>query len=410
MAGFYPSDLTGATDYVLQSALSAYTDEAYLNARKLSGTGIVGDNPLIDTGTETFVGQLRWFKNINPTINTAIIDGSGDGQTSSYSSDYLKYIKTVRTYGASKVNMQEVVTQVDGLAKHARDFAEIRNQDEHDAIMAVLKGVATSELLNGASYATGANGLGGISWTSDPKDKKYGFYADFSNKYLVSPAGKETDGTTANLAYQGAQRAEMLLQALGMGWRDYEPEYVYLVCSPKTLMSFRSANLVDQTRVTEGNLMFESIFNGKFRLIQTRANQAFSDTELARINDGPGVNLGAASSVDCTFLVRPGALAMKSLLVPTPVEIDRDPKAMKGGGTTSIWYRWGYVLAPAGYDWVGPETAFPENSGYSNVRETATWKTLATVTATTGSANCIGAWNRKASSALSLGILPVLHK
>jgi len=307
--------------------------------------------------------------------------------------------------------MQEVVTQVDGLAKHGRDFAEIRAQDEHDAIMAVLKGVATSELLNGASYGAGANGLGGVSWTSLPTDKKYGFYADYSGLAggLITGPGLNT-ANSANLAYQGAARAELLLQALGQAWRDYEPEYVYMVCSPKTVMSLRSANLVDQTKVTEGNINFETIFSGKFRIIQTRANQAFSDTELNRLDDGPGVALGATTSVDCTYLVRPGAIAMKPLAVPVPVEIDRAPASYKGGGTTSIWYRWGYVLAPAGYDWVGPEDTFPGNANYSNVKETATWKALDAVTDTTGSANCTGAWNRKVSNALSLGILPVLHK
>ena len=58
--------LDGADNFALQSAISAYADEAYTNARKLSGTGIVGSNPNIDTSTETFVGQVRWFKPMNP--------------------------------------------------------------------------------------------------------------------------------------------------------------------------------------------------------------------------------------------------------------------------------------------------------------------------------------------------------
>ena len=54
--------IPGATNEVLQEALSGYSDEAYTNAKKLSGTGIVGSNPDIDTGTETFIGQVRWHK------------------------------------------------------------------------------------------------------------------------------------------------------------------------------------------------------------------------------------------------------------------------------------------------------------------------------------------------------------
>ena len=38
------TNVTGADNFVLQEAISAYTDEAYTTAKKLSGTGIVGMN------------------------------------------------------------------------------------------------------------------------------------------------------------------------------------------------------------------------------------------------------------------------------------------------------------------------------------------------------------------------------
>ena len=67
------TNLAGADQFVLQEAISAYSDEAYTNAKKLSGTGIVGSNPNIDASTETFVGQVRWFKPLNPTVNSFFI-------------------------------------------------------------------------------------------------------------------------------------------------------------------------------------------------------------------------------------------------------------------------------------------------------------------------------------------------
>jgi len=389
--------LAGATAFALQEAIGAYTDEAYTNAKKLSGTGIVGDNPQIDVKTETFVGQMRWFKPLNPTINVASLTDAADGSKTSYTSDFLSYIKSVRTHGADKVNMQEVVTQQDGLAKIGRDFAETRAQDEHNAILSILKGVAITEALNGASYGSGANGLGGQTFDNDPTDKKYGFYVDLGAALPVIAAS-----STA----QGAARAEGFLQAIGMAWKDYEPEYAYLVTSPSLMASFRSANLVDQTKVTDGNIEFSTIFNGKFRLIPTRATQSLSTTELDRINDGPGVNIVGTK---CSFIVLPGALAMKSLAVPDDVEITRDGNKYKGGGVTTIWNRWGYVLHPAGYDWAGAKTAFPSDADYMSVLESATQKALASVTDTTGSANSVGVWNRKFTSALSLGILPIFH-
>jgi len=390
------TNITGATNFVLQEAIGAYTDEAYTNAKKLVGTALVGSNPNIDTSTETYMGQVRWFKPIGATINVASISDSTDGSTTTYTSDFLKYIKSVRTFGAKKVNLQQVVTQVDGLAKIGRDFGEIQAQDEHDAILAVLKGVAMSEALNGCAAGSGATGLGGQTFTNDPTDKKYGFYVDLgSAKNIVD----------ATATVQGAARAEGFLQAIGMAWKDYEPEYAYLVTSPQTMASLRSANLVDQTTVTEANVTFNTIFGGKFRLIQTRAAQGIASADLTKLNTGAGVDIVGTQT---SFVVLPGSIAMEALTVPDPVEIYRNAAAYKGGGTTEIWHRWGYVLAPAGYDWVGSTDKFPSNAEYGYAVEGGTPKALSTVASGT-LASTVGTWARKSTSALSLGILPIFH-
>jgi len=103
----------------------------------------------------------------------------------------------------------------------------------------------------------------------------------------------------------------------------------------------------------------------------------------------------------------PGALAMEDLTVPMPTEIERKAGTYQGGGETAIWRRWGYVLAPAGYDWVGSEEAFPSDAAYRYVVESGTPKTLSA--SADPLANVVGTWKRKAASALSLGILPVFH-
>jgi len=390
------TNVPGATNFALQSAIGAYTDEAYTNAKKLNSTGIVSGNPQIDTNTETFIGQMRWFKPLNPTINVASLTSAADGARTSYSSDFLKYVKTVRTHGAMKVNMQEVVTRQDGLAKISRDFAETRAQDEMNAIMAVLKGVALSEVLNGAAAASGATGLGGQTFANDPTDQKYGFYVD------LGAAKNVVDATTT---IQGAARAEGFLQAFGRAFKDYEPEYAYMIVSPETMASLRSANLVDQTQVTEGNVTFSTIFGGKFRLLQTRASQGFSGAEVAKINTGAGVDIVGQKT---TYIVLPGSLAMEPLSVPEPVEIQRNAAAYAGGGTTDMWYRWGYVIAPAGYNWTGSEDAFPSDANYWDAVEGGTQKTFASVASGT-LASTTGVWQRKTHSALQLGILPIFH-
>jgi hypothetical protein len=389
------TNLAGADQFVLQEAISAYSDEAYTNAKKLSGTGIVGSNPDIDTNTETFVGQVRWYKPLNPTVNVASLTDSTDGTKTNYSSDYVNYVKTVRTHGAEKVNMQQVVTQVDGLAKVGRDFAETRAQDEHNAILSILKGVAISEALNGAAAGSGSAGLGGQNFDNDPTDKRYGFYVDLGSSKTV---------VDASSAIQGAARAQAFLNAFGMAYKDYEPEYAYLVTSPEVMASLRSANLVDSDTVTDGSVTFSTIFQGKFRLIQTRAAQGMSSSELAKINTGAGVDIVGTKT---SFIVLPGALAMAALAVPDSVEITRNGNSYKGGGSTSIWYRWGYVMHPAGYNWAGSQEAFPDDAAYKFAIESNTPKALTSVT--NGAASTTGTWTRKSSSALSLGILPIFH-
>src|SRR5210317_283949 len=386
------TDVTGADTYVLQEAISAYSDEAYTNAKKLSGTGIVGGNDQVDPSTETFIGQIRWNKPLNPTINIASLTNSANGSTTTYTTDMLRYVKTVRTHGAEKVNMQQVVTQVDGLAKISRDFGETRAQDEHNAILNVMKGVAISEALNGAATGSGETGLGGQTFDNDPKDDKYGFYVDLG-------AAKPIIDATA--AIQGAARAQGFLDAIGKAYKDYEPEYAYLITSPEIMASLRSANLVDSDGVRDGNVMFNTIFGGKFRLIQTRATQSLTTAELAEINTGAGVDIVGTKT---SYIVLPGSLVMEQLAVPMSTEIDRAAAAYAGGGTTQIWYRWGYVAHPAGYDWAGSQEKFPSDAEYTYISESGTPKELTTVTTI---ANATGIWVRKTESALSLGILPV---
>lgn len=389
------SNLPGASNSVLQAAISAYASEAYTNARKLSGTAIVGDNPLIDTATETFVGQLRWNKPLNPAINVASLTDSTNGTTTDSAQDYLKYVKSVRTHGSRQVNMKQVVTQQDGLLKIGNDFAETQAQDEHNAILSVLKGVMISELLYGAGQASGNTGLGGQTFDNDPTSKAYGFYVDLGANKLI---------TDASSAVQGAARAEGFLQAMGKAWKDYEPEYAYLVASPETIASLRSANLVDSDKVTDGNIEFSTIFNGKLRIIQTRASQGLTTAERAKLNTGAGVDLVGTKT---SFIVLPGALAMKALAVPEPTEIQRNAAAYQGGGTTEIWFRWGYVLAPAGYSWAGSEEKFVADAEYKQVLDGSTQKDLTSAADLLAAATPV--WQRKFTSALSLGILPVFH-
>lgn len=377
------------TNAVLQEAIGAYSDEAYKQAKRLSGTGITSPNSDIVVDGETYSGQLRWRKNQDQVINTASITDSTPASLSSYDTTFLEYIKAVRTHGAKKVNLKSLITKDNELQKFSRELAITQAKDESDAIMSILKGIAIAEAM------TGAAGLGGCTFASDPDSATTGFYVDLQTAApVVAQSG----------SIQGAIRAEGFLNAFGQAWKDHEPEWAYLICTPEIIASLRSANLVDQDRVTDGQTEFNTIFQGKFRLIQTRATQNMLAGDRAWLNTQGGIDVTGTKT---SFIVLPGSIAMEHLNIEEDVEIERDALAYKGGGTTTIIYRWGYVLHPNGYTWMGSKDAFPTVAQYSQVVESGTTKLLQS--AASGLAGVTGVWKRKAASALSLGILPIFH-
>jgi len=359
--------------FMVQRAVGAYSNEVYTAARKLSGTGIVGANADINTGVEDFIGQFRWYNTLSSNINVPDVTNAADGTPTEITSSFAKYVKTVRTHGARNVNIQKVISQEDGLAKISRDFGETKAQDEHNSILECLNGVAASEC---------ARGAGIVSFTTDADNGSTGFFVDI-NAAGTFGAAATIPGDSRRLfddTVTGAARGERLFKSMGMAWKDYESDFYYMVTSPEVLADIRAANLVDDTVVTDGNLVFQTIYNGKFRLLLTRAMGA-DQSGSANVND---------QSTKTTYIVKPSALAMAPLSIETPVEMDRVAKSYGGSGTTEIWYRWGYVVHPMGYDWGGLETKFVAKAGVGGYDQATSW-------------------DRMAQSYLNLGILPLFH-
>jgi hypothetical protein len=141
-------------------------------------------------------------------------------------------------------------------------------------------------------------------------------------------------------------------------------------------------------------------------LLPTReASANFSTAERTKINTGLGIDI---TGVFTTFVIRAGSLLATPLSVPDDVEIDRNASSFKGGGSTTLWYRWGYIYHPTGYSWAGPETEFVSNAGFRAARDADT-ASAAITDAGIAIATAKGVWERKATSVLSLGILPVFH-
>lgn len=358
-------------------AISAYSDEAYTNARKINSTAMVGSNADINADGESFIGQFRYFNTLNPNINIASLSNAADGTYTDISTEMANYVKTVRTFGANQVNLQKVVSKADGLAKIARDFAEVRAQDEHDQVLAVLKGVALSEVTLGDKGGAGAGGY--TTFETDGDAAATGNFVDINalGEFGAAATGAGDQRPLFDASNVGAARGERLFQAVGMAFKDYEPDFMYMMTSPENYAQMRAANLVDETKITDGNLEFSTLFGGKFRLILTRAQQMIAGAASGDLN---------ARSSKCSFIVKPGAVINAAIGLDTPVEVERHAASYTGGGSTDIWYRWGAINHPAGYDWAGSTSVFASN-------------------ATLGAA---ASYTRK-FSALNLGILPIFH-
>jgi len=327
-------------------AISAYAQERWTQEKTLISSGLVSSGNGIDTSGESFIGQMRWFKPVSGVINQPVMGTSTAGNYSTMSTSILNYIKNVRTLGVQEENLQRVITQQDGLGYVASQFAINRVQDEHNAVLNTLKGVAAYE----ASIASGG---GIVNFNSTPSGT-VGAFVDINAAgefgaavSLAANTRKLIDSTQ-----KGADRGERLFRAMGMFYKDYEPDYLYMVTSPAVLADLRAANLIDLDKIRDGNIDFQTIFNGKFRLVVTRADQG-DNSASANVND---------FSIKTTFLVKPGAMSFNEISLTTPTEIFRNPAAYGGGGTTEIWYRYGFVSHPLGYNWAGATNAFATNA------------------------------------------------
>ena len=357
------------------TAISAYARERWVHARLLSGTSLVNTNVNIDPSGEGFTGQLRWLKEFDATINVPTTSGaSTDGTTTDISTEIADYIKCARAFGAEAPNMADIVTQRTGLTDFTDRFVESQAKNESLAIESVIKGVLLSEQKKVAD----TNGNTPITtYETDADAATVGAYIDLNHSDSASIFGGDAPRKLIQTGSSGGRAVQRLLQSVNMFWKDYVPEYMYLIANPEVIADLQVLNMVDDTLVTEGNMNFQTILNGKFRLMPTRTNM------FARHSNAVPT---ATHSTKVTVLVAPGALSFVPYQVPMPVEFERSAASHQGGGLTEVWYRYGFVVHPNGYDWSGATTAFPSDT------------TLAAA----------ASWTRK-NKALNLGICPIYH-
>jgi len=351
-------------------AIGAYVDQLYTTAKRLTTSAVVGQDAVINVDGESFTGQMRWYKPLSANINVASLSVATAGTYTDIATDIANYIKTMRTFGAQQVNLQNIVTKEDGLAKIARDFVQVRSDDESNAAFSMLSGVAAYEV---------SRGLGAQAFSDNLDLATKGFFVDINDVGVFGAAAVSaaTARKLVDATATGAARGERLFKAVGMAFKDYEPEFMYLVCTPEVLAELRASNLVDPLQIVDGNISFQTIFGGKFRLVLTRGHELHNQAASANVND---------FSTKTSYICMPGAISFTPINPTIPVEVQRNAEAYTGGGQTNIWYRYGFVMHPYGYHWAGATTAFAANAGYATA----------------------GSWLRK-EQALNLGILPIFH-
>ena len=352
------------------TAISAYARERWVHARLLSGTSLVNSNVNIDPSGEGFTGQLRWLKEFDATINIPTTSGaSTDGTATDISTDIADYIKCARAFGAEAPNMADIVTQRTGLTDFTDRFVESQAKDESSAIEHVIKGVLLSEQKRGDTS-------GIETYEDDPDIANIGAFITLNPNDMNKVFGTGVDHKLIQTSSSGGRAVQRLLQAVNMFWKDYVPDFMYMIANPEVVADLQVLNLVDDQPVVEGNITFQTILNGKFRLMPTRTNMFVRHAD----------NHIPTTDTKVTVIVAPGALSFVPYQVPMPVEFERSAASHQGGGLTEVWYRYGFVVHPNGYDWSGPTTSFPSDT------------TLALDTS----------WTRK-NKALNLGILPIYH-
>ena len=415
MANFQAVSASVGTN-AMARAISAYSDQEYTDAVRIAGTELVGSDARISTSDEDYFGSIRWTSTLGALnysttqtstdthINIADEVLANEGLTTDVNHDSSRYVKTMRTMGATQFNVTQVLTAApNAIEKVSRDFGVSRARDADAALLAMLEGVSHAELAarravgtqtvssrstSGAGNQANAYGQGyrdGAQLNNDA-----GFYVDLNgplNAATARPVGspaQTTAGTRKLIGTgQGGGAAEALWQAASAGFADLEPDFFYLVISPETYQDIRAANLLDnQDRISDGNIQLDTLLQGKFRLLVTRSlsngNFNFAGTSI----DNP-LNQGSTKT---SYLMLPGALYQSDVVVPNPVAFDADESVGRGSGNREIWYRWGNIYHPRGYTWAGAVNTFATNASYQ----------------------ADSAWTRKETVG-NMGILPIHH-
>ena len=258
-------------------------------------------------------------------------------------------VNCVRETCILNADIKKMLAKEDGIEMHSKISAHSFMKDEQDAVLKTIKGVCKSE--------TKPDGRkeGLLNFDSNPTCATTGFFVDLNAKGSFARA-KCPSNEPKKLLYKNKENSlslDRLLSAIGIAWGDENPDHMYLRVETSLFGAMKEEKLIDEKdMVSEGNVKFFKMCNGKFRI--------FYDRPPFRISSP----LVRPESTEITVAIMPGAISFDQLWVDDPVGItaQKDSKF-------DICHRYGFGVRPKGYRWTGrvrPENEDFRNGGYWN--------------------------------------------
>ena len=320
------AELQGISTYV-----SAYLTENFVGAKSLVNTGLVSQSALFDGNRNGYTGKVRYFNDFSPEVNVSD-ESATDGTPSDIGATSATFIKTERNWF---VPIRDVTA---ALANDSDVLNHLSNQVVEQTARTIDKSVMN--MLNGAGLAEVLAGTGQRSSTT----RGEGSFVDLNH----------LNAGTSNTLVTSTSPLKGLIDAAYYLYKDRAwDETLYLVCSPEVAAAYDNANVTDSAQVTDTNVGFSTILGGKVVIVPVASTFR---------NFGPTTNV-TPESVKTAYLVKAGTLAWNAVAPLNPMEVERDAKAGRGGGQTTLHSRVGYIVHPgSGYSWGGDATKFASDS------------------------------------------------
>ena len=364
------SMITSSDFNSIAKAISAYAQAERTDAALLTSTALVGSDARITDSGEGYTGTLRWLDYSLPTGTNKQNETLANENINllGVSNKSATYIKNVDHVAAQEMSIQRVTSKVDGLAYLGAQFAKARATREDLQLRSILNGVtdamtqvdttANDGTVTTASLAVGANDSAAVI-------NSFSYYTG-STASVANALFTQEDTSNNRSSF-----FDTLFDALSAVKGEYEEPFYYLVISSTTYNTLRKQNVLDVAPVVDGNFNFNTILGGKLRLVIN------NQVETA----------GMDSKLKVSYIVKPGAFHYSEVAQVNPTALERNELAGNGGGAVTILSRWGNIMHPKGFSWIGSLTEFPANSALV----------------------AKASWSVTATNVNEMGIFPILH-